>query len=169
MSDLNINTLTQTNSNSAANHLTDFCDLFVLSNLVKVKACTKSMYGTTLDIMLTNKPRNFYNTSAVITGLSECHKLIQSCSRAQFKRLSPKKIIYRDYKMFDEAKFVPDVDQKMIKGSPYQHGEAFTVFSLVFRDVVDRNTPLKQKMVRGNNTPFMTKQLNKAIIDIDQE
>ena len=39
------------------------------------------------------------------------------------------------------------------------------MFSSVFRDAVDRHAPLKQKMVHGNNTAFMTKQLNKAIMD----
>ena len=67
--------------------------------------------------------------------------------------------------MFDEAKFLHDLDQEMIKGLFYQHEEALAVFSSVFRDVVDRHAPLKQKMVRGNNAPFMTKQLNKAIMD----
>ena len=43
--------------------------------------------------------------------------------------------------MFDEAKFLYDLDQKMI----YQI-----------------NAPLKQKTVRGNN---MTKQLNMAMMD----
>ena len=108
MGDLNINTLTQTNSNNTANHLMDFCDLFALSNLVNVKTCTKSVCGTSLDIMLTKKPRSFYNTGAVTTGLSDCHKLTLSCLRAHFKRLPPKKIIYRDYKMFDEVKFPGD-------------------------------------------------------------
>ena len=37
MGDLNINTSTQTNSNNTTNHLTNFCDLFALSNLVNVK------------------------------------------------------------------------------------------------------------------------------------
>ena len=47
MGDLNINTLfTQTNSNNTTNHLTDFCDLFALSNLVNVKTCTKSVCAT---------------------------------------------------------------------------------------------------------------------------
>ena len=110
MGDLNINTLTQTNSNNTANHLTDFSDLFALSNLVKVKTCTKSVYGTSLNIMLRNKPRSFYNTSAVTTGLSDCHKLILSCLRAHFKRLPPKKIIHKDYKMFDESKFPHDLE-----------------------------------------------------------
>ena len=110
--------------------------------------------------MLTNKPRSFYNAITVTTGLSDCHKLILS-----FLRMRSKKIIYRDYKMFDEAKFLHDLDQEMIKGSFYRHEEAFAVFPSVFRGVADRHAPLKQKMVRGNNYPFMTKQLNKAVMD----
>ena len=39
------------------------------------------------------------------------------------------------------------------------------MFSSVFRDLVDRHAPLKQKTVRGNNAPYLTKQLNKKIID----
>ena len=67
--------------------------------------------------------------------------------------------------MSDEAKFLHDLDQEMIKGSLHQHEEAFAVFSSVFRDLIDRHAPLKQKTVRGNNTPYLTKQLNKAILD----
>ena len=53
----------------------------------------------------------------------------------------------------------------MIKGSFYQHEEAFAKFLSVFRDVVDRQAPLKETMVPGNNAPFMTKHLNKGIMD----
>ena len=66
MGDLNINTLTQTKSNNTANHLTDFCDLSALSNKVNFKTCTKGVCGTSLDIMLTNKPHSFYNTSILV-------------------------------------------------------------------------------------------------------
>ena len=72
------------------------------------------MCDTFLGIMLTNKARSFYNTSAITTGLSDCHKLILSCLRAHFKRLPPKKIIYKDYNMFDEPKFPDDLNQDMI-------------------------------------------------------
>ena len=67
--------------------------------------------------------------------------------------------------MFDEATFLHDLDQEIIKGSFYQHEEAFAVFSPVFRDVVNRHAPLKQKAVCGNSAPIITKQLNKAIMD----
>ena len=59
--------------------------------------------------------------------------------------------------MFDEAKFVHDVDQEMVKGSFYQRRESSSVLPSVFKDVVDRHAPLRQKAVCGNNAPFMTK------------
>ena len=68
--------------------------------------------------------------------------------------------------MFDEATFLRDLDQEMIKGSFCQQEQAFALFSSVFRDVVDRHASLKQKTVSGNNAPFMTNQLNKAIVEI---
>ena len=59
-------------------------------------------------------------------------KVILSRVRARFKRLPPKKIIYRNYKMFDEAKFIHDLYQEMIKGSFYELEEAFGDFSSAF-------------------------------------
>ena len=58
------------------------------------------------------------------------------CLRDYFKRLSPKKIIYRDYKIFDEAKVQYDLDQEMIKSSFYQHEKDFVMFSSVFRELL---------------------------------
>ena len=57
--------------------------------------------------------------------------------------------------MSDEAKFLHDLDQEMIKGSLHQHEKAFAVFSSVFRDLVDRHAPLKQKTVRGYNITLL--------------
>ena len=31
--------------------------------------------------------------------------------------------------------------------------------------VLDKHAPIKQKIVRGNETPFMTKELSKAIMN----
>ena len=56
--------------------LEDLCDVFDLSNLVKDKTCFMSQEGSSIDIMLTNKPRSFYKTTAIETGLSDHHKLV---------------------------------------------------------------------------------------------
>ena len=33
------------------------------------------------------------------------------------------------------------------------------------KEITDKHDPIKQKKVRGNNAPFMTKELRKAIMD----
>ena len=47
-----------------------------LSNLVKEKTCFKNMQNPScIDLLLTNNSRAFQQTTAVCSGLSECHKL----------------------------------------------------------------------------------------------
>ena len=84
---------------------------FSLKNFIKVKTSYKSATDSILNIMLTNKMRSFQKTSTVTTGLSECHKMIVICLKAHFKKLSPNKIVYRDYKNFNKNTFLYDLDQ----------------------------------------------------------
>ena len=42
--------------------------------------------------------------------------------------------------------------------------DMFSTFTEVFRSVLDKHAPLKTKKVRGNQGPFMTKELSKAIM-----
>ena len=48
--------------------------------------------------------------STVVTGLSDFRKMNVSCQEATFKTIPPKKIIFRDYKKFDEQNFLHDLD-----------------------------------------------------------
>ena len=75
-------------------HMSDLCDSFSLSNLVNGVTCVKSQNGTSIDVMLTNRPRSFHNTSLIETDLSDCHKMIVSVFGAFFKRLPAKVIEY---------------------------------------------------------------------------
>ena len=88
-------------------------DTFLPKNLIKVKASYKSATGTILDIMLTNKMRSFQKTSTVTTGISDCNL------KAHFKKLSPKKIVYRDYKNFNKNTFLYDLNQNLTQGKFY--------------------------------------------------
>ena len=51
-------------------------DLFALKNLVKEPTCFKSGNPRCIDLILTNRKRNFQHTTAIETGLSDFHKLI---------------------------------------------------------------------------------------------
>ena len=114
--------------------------------------------------MLTNRPRCFQKTSTVTTGLSDCHKMVVTFLKAHFKKLPPKKIRYRNYKNFDQNAFLYDLDQNMIKGKFYSELNSYNEFTETFRNTANKHAPLKQKFVRGNDTPFMTKNLRKAIM-----
>ena len=51
----------------------------------------------------------------------------------------------------------------MIKGKLYKEKNMYKSFSDTFKAIVNKHAPLKEKIVRGKNAPFMTKELRKAI------
>ena len=148
------------------NFLSDLCDTFSLQNIITWKTCHKSNVGTSIDIMITNRPGSFCKTNVFETGISDHHKLILSFFRSYFTRIPPKTIEYRKYKTFDKSKFLRDLDQELLKGAIYQNNEEmYSIFTRIFQNVLNKHAPIKQKKVRGNHAPFMTKDLSKAIMN----
>ena len=74
MGDLNIDTSDKTKDTSC--YLSDLCDTFSLKNIINGKTCFKKTTGTSIDILLTNRPRSFLRSGIYETGLSDYHKLI---------------------------------------------------------------------------------------------
>ena len=107
------------------------------------------------------QPGSFRRTGISETGISDHYKLILSLFRSYFTRIPPKTIKYRNYKNFNETVFLHDLDQELLKGN----NETYSTFTKVFRLLLDKHAPLKVKKVRGNQGPFMTKQLSKAIMN----
>ena len=161
--DLNIDT--QENMPDSS-HLSDLKDIFNLDNLVKETTCFKSKKGTLIDLLLTNKPRSFQKTQNFVTGISDCHKLILTVLRSSFKKLPPKTVFYRCHSNFDQKQFLNDLDRKLIEGGLYRNcHDQYNKLTEIFRDILDHHAPLKQKKIRGNQAPFMTKELSKAIMN----
>ena len=78
-------------NNDKSHFLSELCDTFDMQNLVKVKTCDKSDKGTSIDVILTNKPKSFYKTIAIETGLSDHHKLIATFSKMSVPKATSKK------------------------------------------------------------------------------
>ena len=117
-------------------------------------------------MFLTNSARSLHNTAITEIGISDYHKLINSFFRSNFEGIPPKNVEYRNYKKFNVTNFLRDLDQEMIQGEMYKYNsDMYSTFSDIFRSVLDRHSPLKWKMIRGNQEPFMTKQLSKAIMN----
>ena len=91
------------NTKDHYNYLSSLCDTFSLNNLIKDKTCIKADSGTTVDVMLTNRPRNLHKTSIILF------------LRTHFERLKSKKLKYRNYKKFEKNKLLFELDQELLK------------------------------------------------------
>ena len=56
-----------------SNNLKEFCDLFHLTNILKLDTCFIKTYTSLIDLILTNKPSSFDKTLVSETGLSDYH------------------------------------------------------------------------------------------------
>jgi hypothetical protein len=143
--------------------LEDLCDVFDLTNMVKDKTCFMSAEGSSIDVMLTNKPRSFYKTTTIETGLSDHHKLILTFLRSHHSlKQKPKNIIYRDKKNINIEDFKNDISNLPLN-EIHRFSDSLTGFVTLFKSIVDRHAPIKKRTVRGNNKPFMNSELSNAI------
>ena len=149
MGNLNIDTSEKTKDTS--DYLSDLCETFSFKNIITGKTCFKKTTGTSLDILLKNRPRSFLKTGIFETGLSNDHKLILSVFRSYFLRIPPDTIQYRKYKTFKEFSFLYELNQELLKGDIYKNNrDMFSTFAETFRRVLDKYAPLKAKGVRRN-------------------
>ena len=111
--------------------------------MVKFDTCFTKTHTPLTDLVLTNNPSSFNKTLVSETGLSDYHKMITTFFKLHFSRLRPKVITYRNYKKFDEEKFLNDLKEKNIKideKDPKQNYQSFTKTFLTF---VNKHAPLK--------------------------
>ena len=163
--DLNIDELRPC-SDSSKNYLSDMKDMVSLTKLIKEPTCFKSQNSTLLDLILTNRPTTFLKSQNFKTGLSDCHKLVCGTLWASFKKLPPKIVKYRDQKGFIKKKVSSWFDSKLIQGYLYRNcDEPYEKLSEIFVDILNHHTPLKEKPIRGNQAPLMTKELSKALME----
>ena len=78
-----------------------------------------------------------------------------------FKKRDPITIIYRDFRSFDGNKFREELKEELIRT------QILTIddFIAIFKQVLDRHAPSKKKVIRGNQAPFMNKDLIKSLHD----
>ena len=130
-------------------------------NLVKEKTCYKSLENPScIDLLITNSSASFQNTTTVETGLSDFHKMVVTVMKTTFPKAQPKIVYYRDYKNFDLAKFRSDLRLELSK----EDTPSYFHFEVTFLRILENHAPMKQKVLRANDKPYMTKTLRKAIM-----
>ena len=139
-----------------------FCSSYNLYNLIKEKTCFKGP-PKCYDLILTNYKHNFQNTLVVTTGFSDFHKMMVTVLKTEFVKSDPIQINYRDYKKYNAVNFNEDLWNRLNRDISFS--EDYSKFQNVLGEVSNKQAPLKKKYLRANNSPFMTKQLRKMIMN----
>ena len=137
--------------------LRELIDDHELCTLISEPTCFKSINPTCIDNFLTNKKTRFMKTLTFETGVSDHHKLIGTMLRSTFAKGKPKKMFYRCYKNFDNKKFEEELQKQLLSVSDFES------FHFAFKVILNQFAPLKQKIMRNNNQPFMTKTFVKLL------
>ena len=149
------------NSAMTEKEMKEFCGVYNLDNLIKEPTCYKNAENpSSLDIMLTNKKLSFQNSITLEIGLSDFHKMTLTVLKKYFKKKPPITITYRDLKSFDGLRFREDIRNQL------EQIEKLDIvdFKHVFTSTWNAHAPVKKKVVRANNAPFMNKTLSQAFM-----
>ena len=87
--------------------------------------------------------------------------MVVSVFKTSSKKQNPKIVTsYRDYKRFDNEKFIQSLITYFSTGKNISHD----TFENLVLYVLDKMAPIKQKHIRGKQSPFMNKDVYKAIM-----
>ena len=145
------------------NKVLEFCDVYNLENVVKEPTCYKNPLNPThIDVILTNRSKNFQDTTTIETGLSDFHKMTITCLKCYFKKNPPRVVYYRNYKKFDEHRFRNDLHTEIYTNS--ENNTNYEEIKTKIMKQINKSAPMKKKFIRANNSPFMNKKLHQAIM-----
>ena len=95
------------------------------------------------------------------TSLTDHHKLISTVSKSGSFKGTLRINVYRSYKFLNINSFKSILNQKLNKLSSTTYDD----FEEAFLSLLNKHAPLKKKILRHSNGPFMTKELRKEIME----
>ena len=111
---------------------------------------------------LTSRPGSFQKTCTTETGVSDYHKCISTFFKSHYSKLKPK-VIY--YKNFDESLFLSDLEKTTFSGNSLLSKWKLSTHNRKF----SKHAPLKKKIVRYNQPPFVNTEFRKAQFTLEWE
>ena len=152
------------NSEICEKDMNEFCDSYNLKSLINEPTCFKSRLNPTcIDLLLTNQDKHFQNSSTIESGLSDFHKMIITVFKTTFQKRSPTHINYRNYSKFNDENFRLELANELLLSCDF-NSITYEVFYNIFMNVLNKHAPLKTKVIRANNAPFMNKNLRKQVM-----
>lgn len=129
-----------------------------LTNLVKDSNCYKNRRKPKcICLYLTNNLLSYQNTSSVFVGLTDFHKLVLAVFITTFTKSKANKLSYRDYKHFNHERFENSFKYKLSAFEKLNNENTLI-------EILNKQTPIKKKLVRTNLASQMTNALRKTIM-----
>ena len=139
-----------------------FCDTYSFRNLIKHPTCFKNPNNPScIDLILTNKSKSFINSQVVETGLSDHHKMCITVSRTHLPKMKHNIVTYRSYKHFKLYNFRNELGVALSK----HNDVCYEDFENIFLKLLNKHAPMKRKIIRANEAPFMNKDIKKSIMN----
>ena len=144
-------------------HMSEFCALYNLTNLIKEPTCYKNVdKPTSIDLILTNHARCFQHSGIHEMGLPDFQKLTCTVLKMFYAKQKLRIIKYRDYKNFINITFRMDL-LKELSLSKLKKGD-FDKFKFIVNNLLESHAPMKEKYIRRNQAPFINESVRKAVM-----
>ena len=122
-------------------NLASFCTVYNFKSLISKSTCYKNPDNSScIDLILTNCPNYFQNSSTFQTGLSDFHKLILTLFKSEIPQQRPNIISYR--KRFDSQILQSLISKKMEENTSMD----FEAFKRTIVNTLDKYAPLKKSL-----------------------
>ena len=142
--------------------ISDFCEICNTKNIIKEKTCFKNPENPTcIDLILTNRPRSFQDSTVVERGLSDFHKMCVTVMKMYHCKQRLSVITYRKFKNFSNIEFMKDLEEHLTKFEHFNNIPS-NLFKETVNTILEKHAPTKKKYVRANQAPFKT--LSKEIM-----
>ena len=132
--------------------LEELLNTFSLESLITAPTCFESVAPACIDLILTNHMQYCMKLQALLTGISDCHALTVTIIRNTFCQGNPKTKFYRGFKNFDHEMFESELSYSLQSFQSLDYKHFYNAFLLL----LNKYTPIKNKLFWGNHSSFMT-------------
>ena len=145
MGDLNYDSLHR--NNKSPEPLLTIISSFNLTNLVKNPTCFAKSPPSLLDVILTNRPRQFQRTQSIIDGISDVHATVVTTMKAHVQYPKCKIIKLRSYKKLNRQVFLDDLAATNLTTchNVQDINDCLKMFNDGFRNVIDDHAPINKE------------------------
>ena len=98
------------------------------------------------------------------TGLSDFHLMTVTVMRKIFKKSKPRTINYRSYKQFANEAYRESLLHELSKEVFVNNDDGLQRFYDININILNSHASRNRKLARGNQMPFITKDLSKAMM-----